>query len=85
MVTFQRDDARRRRTHVRSAVRQLRPLLSSPRLVRLMAEIGWLAVTRPAAVPLVERLVARLHSRPTPARVRELQDGTTERAMKQRA
>lgn len=48
---------------VRIAVEQLRPLLSSTRLVRLFLSIGMLAVTRPHAVRTIEIAVEAL-SRP---------------------
>lgn len=44
----------------RQAVRALRPLLRSTRLVNLFLQIGMLAVTKPAAIRLLELEIARL-------------------------
>jgi hypothetical protein len=47
----------------REAIRFLRPLLSSARLVQLFGQIGMLAVTQPEAMKTVEVLIDGLQQR----------------------
>lgn len=52
----------------REAIRTLRPLLTSARLVRLFQTIGMLAVSRPSVIATIEVAVERM-DRPRQARV----------------
>lgn len=60
---------------IKEAIEALRPIYTSPRLVRLAAQLGVLAACRPHQVAAVEQLVETLLEKRRPVRMTEVPGG----------